>query len=114
MKGEDFFNNIQEFNNKYIEAMNLLAQKKLDTSPFIDMEGMQQAYVEAVTNFTNNPAKFFQHNLEYASKISGLMFNVMDKMSGAEAPSLYQEPKRDRRFKDQAWKESMYFNFYSI
>ncbi|MDX1924357.1 MAG: class I poly(R)-hydroxyalkanoic acid synthase [Rickettsiaceae bacterium] len=113
MQSDTFFNNLQEFNNKYIEALNLLNKKKFDqsASQFIDMMGIKNAYIDAVTNFANNPAKFFEHNLEYASKISGLMFHFMEKISGHEMDNLYEPDARDKRFKQKAWQDSMYFNF---
>ncbi len=113
MDGESFFANLQEFNNKYMEALQLISSKKLDflSNPLIDMNNIQKAYLEAVTDFTNNPIKFFEHNLNYASKVANLMFHFMDKMSGDEVTPIYEAQKRDRRFKDEAWQNSLYFNF---
>jgi len=114
MNSDAFFANLQEFNTKYMEVLQLIGQKKFDLAdnPFLDMSSMQKAYIEAVTDFTNNPAKFFKHNLDYASKISNLMFHMMGKMEGEEAnKELYEANSRDRRFKDEAWKNSLYFNF---
>ena len=113
MNSSDFFANLQEFNNKYAETLQLLSQKKLDftSNPLIDMSAIQKIYIEAVTDFTNNPGKFFEHNLEYASKVSNLMFHFMDKMNGAETKSIYNTSPRDKRFKDEAWQNSLYFNF---
>ena len=116
MKSEEFFANLQGFNTKYLEALNLIMKKKIEDknefNPFNDLLGMQNAYLQAVTDFTNNPAKFFQHNLEYASKVSNLMFHFMEKIHNDEKiDSLYNSSPRDKRFKDQAWQDSMYFNF---
>lgn len=113
MEHENFFENLQEFNSKYSEVLNLLIKKKFDnaSNPFIDVLGVQKAYIDAVSDFTNNPSKFFQHNMEYASKVSNLMFHFMDKMNDEEKPPLYESSPRDRRFKDKAWKDSIYFNF---
>lgn len=113
MDGETFFANLQEFNNKYMEALQLLSNKKVDflSNPLIDMDNIQKVYIEAVTDFTNNPIKFFEHNLNYASKVANLMFHFMDKMSGAEITPIYEAKNRDRRFKDNAWQSNLYFNF---
>ncbi|NDB83143.1 MAG: hypothetical protein EB127_10510, partial [Alphaproteobacteria bacterium] len=113
MQSEVFFKNLQKFNSKYSKAINILAQKRFDNagSKFIDIMGIKTAYIDAVTNFANNPTKFFEHNLEYASKVSGLMFHFMDKISGEELENLYDADTRDRRFKEKSWQESIYFNF---
>ncbi len=113
MNSDDFIANLQEFNSKYIEAMKLLGEKKFDTTqnPLIDMSSIKKVYIEAVTDFTNNPAKFFKHNMEYASKVSNLMFHFMDRMNGKKNSELYEVANRDKRFKNKAWQESLYFNF---
>ncbi|MDX1916714.1 MAG: class I poly(R)-hydroxyalkanoic acid synthase [Rickettsiaceae bacterium] len=113
MQSEVFFKNLQEFNAKYSKALEILVKKRFDQSSnqLIDLIGVKEAYIKAVTDFTNNPAKFFEHNLEYASKVSKLMFNVMDKISGEEVENLYRGDPKDRRFKGKSWEESLYFNF---
>ncbi len=113
MDSEDFIANLQEFNSKYVEAMKLLVEKKFDTiaNPLVDMSSIQKIYIDAVTDFTNNPAKFFKHSMEYASKVSNLMFHFMDKVNGNNGFELYEAPTRDKRFKNKAWQESIYFNF---
>ena len=113
MDSKDFFENLQEFNSRFVEAVQIMTQKKIDPTmnPFMDVLGIHQAYLEAVTDFTNNPSKFLEHNLELASKVSNLMFHFMDKISGNNPEPLYESPRRDRRFKDKTWEESLYFNF---
>jgi len=113
MNSDDFFSNLQDFNTKYVEALNLMMKKhsSQNMNPFMDIMGVQKAYIDAITDFSNNPANFFQHNLDYAAKVSNLMFHFMGRMNGEVTEELYTTPKRDRRFKDKTWEESMYFNF---
>ncbi|MDX2050413.1 MAG: alpha/beta fold hydrolase [Rickettsiaceae bacterium] len=114
MEGKIFFQNIQELNDKYIEALHLIHQKKFDVNArnYIDILGIKEAYIDAVTDFANNPYKFFEHNLEYASKISKLMFHFLEKMSGnTHLHELRDVDSKDKRFKQPLWKESLYFNF---
>jgi polyhydroxyalkanoate synthase len=113
MEGEDFLKNMQEFNSKYLQAVNILMQKKMEnhTNPFMDFGVVQKAFLDAVGDFATHPAKFFEHNLEYAARVSNLMFHFMDRMNGTKNEPLYEVSVRDRRFKDKAWQESLYFNF---
>ncbi len=113
MQSDEFFKNLQKFNIKYTQVVELLLQKRFDNSAnnFIDMMGIKVAYLNAVTNFANNPAKFFEHNIEYAAKLSALMFNLMDKIHNEDVQNLYDANIRDKRFKHKSWEESMYFNF---
>lgn len=113
LDSKEFYNNLQQFQGKFLEAVQLVSQKKIDIvpNPLLDSSGLQQAYIKAVTDFTQNPAKFIQHNLEYAEQLTNLMFHMYSKINGNLDAPLFQHELKDKRFKNDNWDQSFYFSF---
>jgi polyhydroxyalkanoate synthase len=75
---------------------------------------LQKTFLDAVANFTSNPAKFMHHNLEYAGEIANLMFdlynaNLSNGLTNGQA--FWQSTNTDKRFNSESWQNSIYFNF---
>lgn len=115
---EEFLENMQHFHQKYMELLDMMMKKKFDNynSINLDIDSLRDLYINSVTDFTKNPQKFMMHNLEYVNKLSKLMFNYMEKFqsNNGEFNEFTEDDllnKRDRRFKDPAWKDSFYYSF---
>ena len=69
-------------------------------------------FMSALTNtaFTN-PMKMMQMQLDYAGKQAELWQSSMNKMWGMDTKPVIEPDKGDRRFKSEAWNDSVFFDF---
>jgi polyhydroxyalkanoate synthase len=69
------------------------------------------AFLEMTTRLMANPASLVQAQLGFWQDYLTLWQNTARRMMGAEAPPVITEDPRDRRFKDEAWRENEVFDF---
>ena len=80
--------------------------------PQIDPMNVGHAFMEMTTQMMRNPAKLVQAQIGFWQDYMTLWQNTTRRMFGIEneAPVIEADPK-DKRFKDEAWKENEVFDF---
>jgi polyhydroxyalkanoate synthase len=96
----------------------LMAEAAKLQSPDALMEGEREmtqvgkAFGEMVTRLANDPATLIDMQYEYCQRWMGVWEDSMQRFLGQPSGSGNQPPaRRDRRFADPAWSESVYFDF---
>ncbi|HZF74737.1 MAG TPA: class I poly(R)-hydroxyalkanoic acid synthase, partial [Acetobacteraceae bacterium] len=69
------------------------------------------AFMEMTTRLMANPARLMQAQIGFWQDYLTLWQNTARRMLGEQAPSVIDEGKGDRRFKDDAWRENEVFDF---
>lgn len=105
--------NIDRINKKYQEAMLYIMQGKAVNSfvKNINSDKIGGIVSEVTEKILENPEKFIEHNIEYGQKFASLVNNTMMRFVGKNLDPIYSFNNRDRRFKDNSWKENLYFDF---
>lgn len=106
-------NNIKQVAEKYQEILLLLLQGKGSFMPtsLWDNDKNRILLTSTLEQFLANPEKFFGVNFEYIGKFQELMKTSIDKFMGHHVNSMYTPKQKDRRFKDKAWEENIFFDF---
>lgn len=63
------------------------------------------------SNYLKEPDKILKSQIELWTNLTKIWSNVLGNYLGEKSPPLYDSQARDRRFKDKAWEDSIYFNF---
>jgi polyhydroxyalkanoate synthase len=89
-----------------------LRRQAADSAPkSFDPLNLGSAFFEMTTRMMSNPAKLMQAQISFWQDYMTLWQNTARRMMGdAPAPVVPHDPK-DRRFKDEAWRESEVFDF---
>jgi polyhydroxyalkanoate synthase len=69
------------------------------------------AFLEMTTRLMANPAKLMQAQLGFWQDYMSLWQNTARRIMGIDSDPVIQADAKDRRFKDDAWKESEVFDF---
>ena len=69
------------------------------------------AFMEMTARLMANPVKLMQAHLGFWQDYMSLWQNTARRMMGIESAPVIQADDRDRRFKDEAWKENEVFDF---
>jgi polyhydroxyalkanoate synthase subunit PhaC len=69
------------------------------------------AFLEMTTRMMTNPARLMQAQLGFWQDYLTLWQNTARRMMGEEVQPVIAEDARDRRFKDEAWRENEVFDF---
>jgi len=69
------------------------------------------AFMEMTARLMQNPAKLMQAQLGFWQDYMTLWQNTARRMMGMEAEPVVEADPRDRRFKDEAWKDNEVFDF---
>ena len=69
------------------------------------------AFLEMTTRMMTNPARMVQAQLGFWQDYLTLWQNTARRMMGEEVQPVIAEDPRDRRFKDEAWRENEVFDF---
>jgi polyhydroxyalkanoate synthase len=69
------------------------------------------AFIEMTTRLMTNPARLVQAQIGFWQDYLTLWQNTARRMMGEPVGSVIEEPKGDRRFKDEAWRENEVFDF---
>ncbi len=81
-------------------------------SPQADPLNIGSAFLEMTTRLMTNPARLMQAQLGFWQDYLTLWSNTARRMMGGDSSaSVIEEPKGDRRFKDDAWRENEVFDF---
>lgn len=87
-------------------------RRQSEESNSLDPLNIGQAFMEMTAKLMSNPAQLVQAQLGFWQDYLTLWSNTARRMlGGGEAPPVIDEPKGDRRFKDDAWRENEVFDF---
>jgi polyhydroxyalkanoate synthase subunit PhaC len=70
-----------------------------------------KAFLELTTQLMADPARMMQRQFELWQGYMSLWHSMANRMMGMATPQIMETPKGDRRFKDDAWTESLVFDF---
>ena len=87
----------------------LKRQSESDGNP--DPLNIGGAFTEMTTRLMANPAKLVQAQIGFWQDYLTLWSNTARRIMGEQVGSVIDEPKGDRRFKDDAWRENEVFDF---
>lgn len=111
---QDLLKNFNEISAKYHKILTLIANKTEGveaTTPILNNEQNQDLFKEILEQISKDPEFLMESNQSLMNKYNALMTNVMARFWGENATPIYQPLGRDRRFKDQAWQQNLYFDF---
>ena len=113
MSQEHIINNFKNIAVKYHEILMTIASGKGNSAygAMFSQEKMQKIAAKILEKSQENPEHFAELNLEYAQKFNILMTNTLMKFIGEDIPSIFTPNKGDKRFKDDAWNQNIYFDF---
>ena len=80
-------------------------------TPAMDPLNIGHAFIEMTTQLMKDPTKLVQAQMGFWQDYMVLWQNTARRMWGMEAEPVIQADPKDRRFKDDAWKESEVFDF---
>ncbi|MEY3196644.1 MAG: Poly(3-hydroxyalkanoate) synthetase [Pseudomonadota bacterium] len=113
MNQEDVIHNLQNITTKYQEILSAMMNHKFpgNITPMICKDKMQLIVSSIITKMQEKPEQFARLNMEYSEQFSALLINTFMKFIGESVPSMFTPQKGDKRFKDEAWNENIYFDF---
>ena len=80
-------------------------------TPELDPLNIGRAFMEMTTQLMKDPAKMVQAQIGFWQDYMTLWQNTTRRMWGMDSEPVIQADPKDRRFKDDAWKESEVFDF---
>ena len=80
-------------------------------APDMDPLNIGRAFMDMTTQLMKDPAKLVQAQIGFWQDYMTLWQNTTRRMMGIESDPVIQADAKDRRFKDDAWKESEVFDF---
>jgi polyhydroxyalkanoate synthase len=80
-------------------------------APGPDPLNIGSAFMEMTSRLMTNPARLMQAQIGFWQDYLTLWQNTARRMMGEPAHAVIEEPKGDRRFKDDAWRENEVFDF---
>ncbi len=70
------------------------------------------AMLQAAANMASDPTKMMQAQFELARDYTQLWQTTMQRMWGVEPDPVATPARGDRRFRDEAWSENVYFDYF--
>ena len=114
ISGDKVIENIRKASVYYQEIMMQLLQHPSTqfSSDFYDKNKSQEIATKLFEQLFEHPEKFTDINLEYIHNLQKLITNSVAKFTGKKS----EDPQNDasffdKRFKDPAWQQSIYFDF---
>ena len=80
-------------------------------APGPDPLNIGSAFMEMTARLMANPARLMQAQIGFWQDYLTLWQNTARRMMGGKPGAVIEEPKTDRRFKDDAWRENEVFDF---
>ena len=81
------------------------------TTPNADPLNIGAAFMEMTTRLMTNPQKLMEAQAGFWKDYMSLWQSTAQRMMGMAAPAVIEGDPRDRRFKDEAWKDNEVFDF---
>ncbi len=84
--------------------------KDMGNSPF-DPMGISSAFTELLTRLMSDPAKLMEKQWELWEQYTHLMQSATQRMLGEDGKAYVEPEAKDRRFRDEAWRDNALFDF---
>ncbi|MFK7967704.1 MAG: hypothetical protein AB8B68_00835 [Rickettsiaceae bacterium] len=114
ISGDKVIENIKKASVYYQEIMMQLTQHPSTqfATDFYDNNKSQEIATKLFEQLFEHPEKFTDINLEYIHDLQKLITNSVTKFTGKKLEDTQNDiPFFDKRFKDPAWQQSIYFDF---
>jgi polyhydroxyalkanoate synthase len=86
-------------------------RRQAEETPAADPLNIGNAFLEMTTRLMANPARLMQAQLGLWQDYMTLWQNTARRMMGLESEAVIEADPKDRRFKDDAWRENEIFDF---
>jgi polyhydroxyalkanoate synthase len=86
-------------------------KRQADTPGEADPMHIGNAFLDMTTRLMTNPAKLMQAQIGFWQDYLTLWQNTARRMMGEPAPAVIAEDQKDKRFKDEAWRDNEVFDF---
>ncbi|MCW8084554.1 PHA/PHB synthase family protein [Sabulicella glaciei] len=86
-------------------------KRQSEETPSPDPFNIGSAFMEMTTRLMANPARLMQAQIGFWQDYLTLWNSTARRMLGEQVAPVISEPKGDRRFKDDAWRENEVFDF---
>jgi len=86
-------------------------KRQAETEANPDPLNIGGAFMEMTARLMANPARLMEAQLGFWQDYITLWSNTARRMMGGEVGPVIEEPRGDRRFKDEAWRENEVFDF---
>ena len=105
---DQWLQNLNELSKKYTELLGLLSRHNFtsEVTPNLDYNLMQEISNAWIDLCCNHRGEVQNTNQEYYSNLSNLLSSTMQKFTEESS-----DKSTDRRFKDNSWRENVFFNF---
>lgn len=109
---DEVIDNIKKAGTLYQEIMMHMLNNKLPpvSLDLVNNERNSKVASKVIEQFFEHPERFTEINMEYIAKFQNLVTSAMDTFTGKKTEST-KSYETDRRFKDPAWQQSIYFDF---
>jgi polyhydroxyalkanoate synthase len=113
INSDQVIHNLKKVIDKYQEVLLLLIQGKAAFMPMslVDQDKHRLIFTSVFEQFSANPEKFFNLNVEYIEKFQDLVSTSINRFMGHQTDTVHTPSSKDRRFKDKAWQENIFFDF---
>ena len=110
---DHILDNFKNIADKYQAVLGQLMNYKQNNPAgnVFSQEKLQNIVSRILDKMQERPDQFAKLNVDYSEKLNVLITNTLMKFIGEEVPSLFSPSKGDKRFKDPAWDDNIYFNF---
>lgn len=110
---DEFLNNFNKATVYYQEIFQYVLENKITPAAlkYTDHKRNQEMVTKMLEQFFEHPDKFTELNVEYIADFQKLIADSVSKFIGQEQSGKKEELIFDRRFKDPAWQQSVYFDF---
>lgn len=111
---EEFLENFQKASAYYQEILQYILENKFTTASlkYTDNKRNQEMIAKMLEQFLEHPDRFMELNLEYVNNFQKLVSDTVNKFIGKQHEhNKNEEELGDRRFKDPAWQQGIYFDF---
>ncbi|MCZ8277810.1 MAG: class I poly(R)-hydroxyalkanoic acid synthase [Acetobacteraceae bacterium] len=86
-------------------------KRQADTPGEADPMHIGNAFLDMTTRLMANPAKLMQAQIGFWQDYLTLWQHTARRMMGEPAPAVIAEDQKDKRFKDEAWRDNEVFDF---
>ncbi|WPY00746.1 Class I poly(R)-hydroxyalkanoic acid synthase [Candidatus Trichorickettsia mobilis] len=110
---DQIIQNLQKICDKYQEVVLYLLQGKGAFIPpsLVNEDKNRLMFTSVSEQFWRNPEKFMQINIDYYEKFHELVSHSITRFSGKQTDPIVIPSGKDKRFKDAAWQENIFFDF---
>jgi polyhydroxyalkanoate synthase len=105
--------NFQQVCEQYNELMlHLIKAEGLGIpNSLVNHERNTEIFIQICERFFRDPKKFLDLQVCYNERFIKLVSNTLYRFAGIEADPIFKPHMKDKRFRDEAWQENIFFDF---